>query len=168
MGVHFLLSKSLAPTYCRLVKVNLTITALAKNFNTAATKNKEKEGGKCQTRWAPSGPSYKLTKLGELHMGPSVYLVTTCLFVCYSWTWRAPSGPSSSHVKLGELHRARVLVMSNLVSSIRAQVLSCQNLLNLFFCLFLMLDQGWSLTNQFITISVLEHPWEIQPLSSCM
>ena len=42
MGVHFLLSKSLAPTYYRLVKVNLTITALAKNFNTSATKNKEK------------------------------------------------------------------------------------------------------------------------------
>ena len=79
-GSPFLLSKPLAPTYYRLVKVNLT-TALAKNFNTAATKNKEKEEGKCQTRWAPSGPSYKLTKLGELHMGPSVYIVTTRLFV---------------------------------------------------------------------------------------
>ena len=136
MGVHFLLSKSLAPTYWRLVKVNLTIAAYTKNCNTAATKNKEKEGRKCQTRWAPSGPSFKLTKLGELHMGPSVYRVTTCLFVFLFVM-----------VELGELHRARVKVMSNLVSSIRAQVLSCQNLLNLFFCLFLMLDQGWSLTN---------------------
>ena len=157
MGVHFLLSKSLAPTYWRLVKVNLTIAASTKNCNTAATKNKEKEGRKCQTRWAPSGPSFKSTKLGELHMGPSVYRVTTCLFFCLFIL-----------VELGELHRARVKVMSNLVSSIRAQVLSCHNLLNLFVCLFLMLDQGWSLTNQFITISVLEHPWEIQPLSICM
>ena len=46
MGVQFLLSKSLAPTYCRLVKVNLTITALAKNFNTAATKKKKEENVK--------------------------------------------------------------------------------------------------------------------------
>ena len=170
MGVHFLLSKSLAPTYCRLVKVNLTITALAKNFNTAATKNKEKEGRKCQTRWAPSGPSLRFTKLGELHMGPSVYLVTNCLFVCYSWTRRAPSGPSSSHVKLGELpkgpswspvklgelHKGPSSVLSQFVEPF------------LFVCLFLMLDQGWSLTNKFITTSVLEHPWEIQPLSTCM
>ena len=115
MGVHFLLSKSLAPTYWRLVKVNLTIAAYTKNCNTAATKNKEKEGRKCQTRWAPSGPSLRFTKLGELHMGPSVYLVTNCLFVCYSWTRRAPSGPSSSHVKLGELHKGPSSVLSKFV-----------------------------------------------------
>ena len=64
-------------------------------------------------------------------MGPSVYRVTNCLFVFLLVM-----------VKLGELHRAQVEVLSNLVSSIRAQVLSCHNLLNLFVCLFLMLDQG--------------------------
>ena len=78
-------------------------------------------------------------------MGPSVYRVTTCLFVFLFVM-----------VELGELHRARVEflsnlvssiraqveVLSNLVSSVRAQVLSSHNLLNLFVCLFLMLDQG--------------------------
>ena len=139
MGVHFLLSKSLAPTYCRLVKVNLTITTLAKIFNTAATKNKEKEGRKCQTRWAPSGPSLRFTKLGELHMGPSVYLVTNCLFVCYSWTRRAPSGPSSSHVKLGELHKGPSSVLSKfvelvflLVSNVRSGLILDKSIYNNF------------------------------------
>ena len=96
MGVHFLLSKSLAPTYCGLVKVSLAITALTKNFNAAATQPQQrtnKKGTKCPTRWAPSGPSLNHVKLGELHMGPSSRLVTPCwaclfvfcLFVCCLW-----------------------------------------------------------------------------------
>ena len=59
MGVHFLLSKSLAPTYCGLVKVSLAITALTKNLNTAATKKKEKRRNNMSDSVSSVGPEIK-------------------------------------------------------------------------------------------------------------
>ena len=114
-------------------------SSLHKKLQHSRNKEQRKRRKKMSNSVSPVGPEFKVTKLGELHMGPSVYLVTTCLFVCYSWTRRAPSGPSSSHVKLGELHKGPSSVLSKfvelvflLVSNVRSGLILDKSIYNNF------------------------------------